>query len=237
MVNITQAALAAFSSCIFIDFQGFFLTNFANFPPPPVSNIPTTVLAPGPNITAGQVAHKTHKESQGKARHDFRGVELSGVSTRWLEQVLLVFKVKLTILPTETDLTLLPVLEEKKKFKVVNVWNITLTGDPEGPFAIQNFTTEMFLGYTQPFLQAFTQAALQGTQANFNIRPAAGMPGGFTITAESGNEALTSWKAVGPLNHGTVTWESFTQGFVEQVWSLRAANNTSVPLCDTMSYS
>ncbi|KAF7333847.1 hypothetical protein MVEN_02341700 [Mycena venus] len=163
MVNITQVALAAFSSCIFIDFQGFFLTNFANFPPPPVSNIPATVLAPGPNITAGQV------------------------------------------------------------------WNITLTGDSLGPFAIQNFTTGMFLGYTQSFLQTFTQAALQGTQANFNIRPALGVPGGFTITAEFGNAALTSWKAVGPLNHGTVTWEGFTQGFAEQVWSLRAVNNTSAP--------
>ncbi|KAJ7206514.1 hypothetical protein GGX14DRAFT_121268 [Mycena pura] len=159
MVNITQAALAAFSSCILIDFQGFFLTNWANLPPPLVSNIPATVLAPGPNTTAGQV------------------------------------------------------------------WNITLTGDSLGPFAVQNFTTGMFLGFTQSFLQSFTQAVLQGTQANFNIRPALGIPGAFTITAKFGDAALTSWKAVSPLDHGTVTWEFFTPGFAQQAWSLRNASD------------
>lgn len=55
MVNLTQATVAAVSSCIFIDFQGFLLTNYANFPPPPVSNIPTVALAPSDAITEGQV--------------------------------------------------------------------------------------------------------------------------------------------------------------------------------------
>ncbi|KAJ7444797.1 hypothetical protein B0H11DRAFT_2341873 [Mycena galericulata] len=169
MVNITQATLAAaFSSCLLVDFQGFLLTNFANLPPPPVSNIPAVVLAPGANITAGQV------------------------------------------------------------------WNITSTSGTLGPaYAINNFTTGMFLGYSQTFIQSFSQAVLQGAQANLNILPAVGIPGAVTpiakniasIAAELGNAVLTSWQQVGPLNHGAVTWEFARAGLPQQVWTLRAAES------------
>ncbi|KAJ6568655.1 hypothetical protein B0H19DRAFT_1065468 [Mycena capillaripes] len=156
MVNITRAALAAFSSCLFVDFQGNRLTNWANLPPPPVANIPVVALQPGGPITAGQV------------------------------------------------------------------WNITVTGDPLGPYAIQNFTTGMWFGYSQTFLQAFTQAVLQGTQSHFNIVPALGIPGTFTVTSEFGDVALTSWPQAAPLGHSAVTWELFTPGFAQQVWVLKA---------------
>ncbi|KAJ7879656.1 hypothetical protein B0H13DRAFT_1892148 [Mycena leptocephala] len=100
------------------------------------------------------------------------------------------------------------------------MWTVLPNNGSNASWSIQNSTTGMWLGYSQPSLETTTQAVLQATQENFGLGPVQNS-GAFWILNDKNNTALTSWKRPAAFNYSAVTWETFNASLVNQAWLLR----------------
>ncbi|KAJ7879657.1 hypothetical protein B0H13DRAFT_1892149 [Mycena leptocephala] len=79
-------------------------------------------------------------------------------------------------LPNTPVVTLASSFPPVGPFTANQMWNMSRTNNEMAPWSIGNQTTGMWLGYSQPVLQAFTQAVMETTEEGLNLEPIPTLP-------------------------------------------------------------